>query len=230
MTCYTHELSATVNVSTNGIAVQVKGATLNSRAYYENSTDLIAREDQSDWLTDFTALSLTNTTGMDTDPDSTFIKGEDLQECIDMSECSWIAQRNNSRPCWHWEIPASFLKAVYDIFMMTNMGNCAVVAGNVGSFYYKYYPIEPNCNSTIHKKTITDAIQQVLKQSKDGYLRNAYFFRVNRDGLKQGDILFGTTVSIWFTVPKGDQYRGFIDIGCSRLQSPCSSSSQEEST
>lgn len=230
MTCYTHELSATVNVSTEGIAVQVKGATLNSRVYYENSTDLILRDGQSDWLTDFTVLSLTNITGRDTYPDSTFIKSEDPQECIDMSEYSWIAQRNSSRPWWYWDIPANFLEAVYDIFMMTNMGNCAVVAGDMASFYYKYYPSEPNCNSTIHRKTISAAIQQALKQSEDSYLRNTYFFHVNHDGVRQGDILFGVTVSTWFTVPTGAQYRGFIDIGCSRLQSPCSSSSQEEST
>lgn len=230
VTCYANESftnRSTVIVGTDGIAVPIMEATIDL-SVYENSTNLAAREDLPNWLTDIKVLPLANTTEMNSG--SITIPVENLQKRTDMSECVWFALRSYSCAYEYWDIADGVWQAGYDIFRMTNAGKCAVVAGNKGSFYYKYYPNEPNCSSTIHQKTIAGALQQAIKQLEGDYLCNIYLFHVNHGGSWHGDIVVGGGVSTWFAGAKGVQYKGCIDAGCSGLQSPYSCSSQEEST
>ncbi|CAI5017414.1 CFC_HP_G0001230.mRNA.1.CDS.1 [Saccharomyces cerevisiae] len=133
VTSFAHKLPAnnsTTNGGTDGIAVPVIETTIDSGMYSENGTDLMTPEDLPDLLSDGIVLSFANTTETDSDSDSTLIDSEDLQRCIDMPDRSCSAQRGNLCSYSFWDIPFSFLNTVHDIFGMTNMGNCAVMAGD----------------------------------------------------------------------------------------------------
>ncbi|AJV24932.1 BMC_2a_G0017420.mRNA.1.CDS.1 [Saccharomyces cerevisiae] len=215
VTSFAHKLPAnnsTTNGGIDGIAVPVIETTIDSGMYSENGTDLMTPEDLPDLLSDGIVLSFANTTETGSDSDSTLIDSEDLQRCIDMPDRSCSAQRGNLCSYSFSDIPFSFLNTVHDIFGMTNMGNCAVMAGDKGAFYYKYYPVEPNCNSTIHQKTIDDALQQATEKL-NGDFNNIYFFHVNRGGLWHGDMMVGTRVFTWFAGAKWAEHKGSIEAG-----------------
>lgn len=108
----------------------------------------------------------------------------------------------------------------YGVYRMTSMGECSVVAGNKGMFYYKYYPVVGECNSTVHQKTIAGDIQYAIRKLEGDYLCNIYLFDVGHNGTWYIQIMIGPIVIFYTTSSKTAVYKGCYSEGCAELHSP----------
>lgn len=82
------------------------------------------------------------------------------------------------------------------------MGKCAVVAASKVPYYYRYYPIETRCDSTIHQKKMTSAIRKAISHIENFFIYNEYLFHIDHDRSYAGDIMIGFSVSTWFADAK----------------------------
>lgn len=152
----------------------------------------LTKQDQLEWISEYHVLPL-------------------QEPALQSTPNAWLA---GSGQCAreYWDIADGVRQAVYDIYRMTT-GNCHVVMGNQGSFYYKYYPIDGNCKSTIHQKTLAGALQAAVRALEGNQLCNTNLFRVHHRGTWHGDLLIGLSVSTWFTSARWTDYKGWLEAG-----------------
>lgn len=149
-------------------------------------------------------------------------KRKNLRECI-----NYVAQGVQCA-CEYWDIADGVWQLGYDVYRMTSSGGCNVVMGSKGMFYYKYYPLDGHCKSTIEQKTIAGAIQYAIRKLEGDYLCNIYLFDVDHYGTWKGQIMIGPTSKVWYTPVTKAAYKGCYSEGCDGLQSPFSCNSKED--
>ena len=218
--------------SQNGTVLPVAELTIDFDAYelWANSSDnqdrLVRRGEQLPWLKDVTVAPLANVPLLS----SYSSLNESLRYEKRTNMRQWVYYVAEAGKCAYeyWDIADGLWQLGYDVYRLVSTNNCEVINGSRGSFYYKYYPVEGRCSATIHQKTIAGAIQQALRTLEGDYLCNTYLFHVDHHGTRQGDIIVGSSPSLWVTTRNGVEFKGFLDAGCSGLQSPYTCDSKEE--
>ncbi|KAG0669995.1 hypothetical protein C6P45_002940 [Maudiozyma exigua] len=127
-----------------------------------------------------------------------------------------------------WDIVNAVWQLGYDVYKATRFGDCSVQMSSLGGFYYKYYPVSDNCESTIEQKTVVGAIQYIISKLEGKYIRNIYSCTVNHHGTWHGTIIIGPSNKVWYSNIGSTEYKGCWDKGCAELQSPYSYNSKQE--
>nr|ADG64740.1 Klus pretoxin [Saccharomyces cerevisiae killer virus Mlus] len=205
-------------IDSNGTVLPVIAARLNLDYFEEQNTSIIKRDATvDDWLTEVVVLPLAD--AQQVDPNTNLAKRTNVEGAL-----YWLV---GSGQCVYeyWDIADGVWQAGWDIYRATSTDNCQVIMGHKNSFYYKYYADDGKCSSTVKQKTIAGALQAAVRQLEGNQLCNNYLFHVDHHGTWHGDVIIGASISAWFTNAKWSDYKGWVDAGCSQLQSPYTCSS-----
>ncbi|CEP64914.1 Css2p LALA0_S15e00254g [Lachancea lanzarotensis] len=209
-------------MSSNGTVAPILAARLNLDYFDESNITLNKRDGSVDqWLTNISMIALADASPLGS-------QGALVKRTHAEGSPWWLVEAGQCA-FGFWDIVEGVWQAGYDIYRMASSGNRGVVVmDSHGPFYYKYYAIDGNCASTIHQKTIAGALQAAARQLEGSQLCNNYLFQIDHHGSWKGDIIIGSSPSVYFTNVRWTTYKGWVDAGCEELQSPYNCNSNEQ--